>query len=97
MVMLSPAFRFERRPPTGIVRGDHQSDLSGLDYSQLHEDSESTVRLNNAGTEAGIAYDGARPSTLSGITALTKDSRTEHTHAEILILMADASWIEEEE
>ena len=78
----------------------NQSDLTGLDYSQLHEDSESTVRLNNAGTEGVIVYDGARPSTLSGITALTKDSRTEHTHAEILILMAEigaTGWVEIEE
>jgi len=77
----------------------NQSDLSELNYSELHQDSESTVRLNNDGTEAVIAYDGSRPSTLSSITALTKDGRTEHTHAQILILMAElgaTGWVEEE-
>jgi len=76
----------------------NQSDLSGLDYFQLQEDSESTVRLNNDGAEAVIAYKGSRPSTLSSITALTKDSRTEHTHTQILLLMVgtgSTGWAEE--
>ena len=67
----------------------NQSDLSGLDYSQLHQSSEADTRLNNDSTEAVVCYDGTRPSTLSSITALTKDGRTEHTHAQILILMAE--------
>jgi len=76
-----------------------QSDLSGLDFSQLRQDSEATVRLNNDGTEAVISYDGARPATLSEITALTKDTRTEHTNAQAKILMAatgSTGWTEEE-
>jgi len=74
-----------------------QSDLSGLDFSQLRQDSESTVRLNNDGTEAVISYDGSRPATLSGITALTKDTRTEHSNAQVKILVSvsgETGWAE---
>ncbi len=65
----------------------NQSDVAGLDFSQLRW-TESTIRLNSDSTEAVVSYEDTRPATLSGITALTKDNRTEHTHAQILILMA---------
>jgi len=75
-----------------------QSDLAGLDYAQLRQTSEATVRLNNDSSEAVISYDGARPATLSEITALTKDTRTEHTNAQVKTLMAltgATGWVEE--
>jgi len=78
----------------------NQSDLAGLNFSQLKQDSESTVRLNNDGTEGVIAYEGSRPSTLSSITALTKDSRTTHTNTQIKALLVgtgSTGWIPAEE
>jgi len=85
--------------PTFTYEILNQSDLAGLAYSQLHQTSEATTRLNNNETEAVIQYAGTRPATLSGITALTKDGRTEHTHVEILLLLAAigaTGWVEEE-
>jgi len=72
-----------------------QSDLAGLTYSDLKEDSASSARENKDNSEGIIAYEGSRPSSLSAITALTKDSRTTHTKAQALILMAvtgDSGW-----
>ena len=46
----------------------------------------------------GRVYDGARPSTLSAITALTVESRTTHTKANLISVLVDNSstgWAEE--
>jgi len=78
----------------------NQSDLSGLTFSELNQDSESTTRLNNDSSEGIISYEGSRPSTLSAITALTKDSRTTHTNAQALLQMTgtgSTGWLEAEE
>jgi len=77
----------------------NESDLSGLTFSELHQDSEATTRLNNDSSEAIISYEGSRPSTLSEITALTKDGRTGHTNAQALLLMVgtgSTGWLEAE-
>ena len=74
-----------------------QSDLAGLTYADLKQDSASTVRENKDNSEGIIAYSGSRPSSLSAITALTKDTRTAHTNAQASILMAaggDSGWLE---
>ena len=76
----------------------NQSDLAGLDYSQLQEDSASSGRLSNDGLKGLVAYEGSRPSTLSAITALTVESRTTHTRTDLISILKDETstgWAEE--
>jgi len=78
----------------------NQSDISGLDFSQLDQTSEAETRVNNDSSEAVVSYQDSRPSTLSSITALTKDSRTTHTNTQIKVLMVGTGttgWIAAEE
>ena len=67
------------------------SDLSSIDFSQVGETSENTLRYNLAGTEFVIKWN-STPTFISDGTVVPV---SELTHEEALALMATAAWSEE--
>ena len=68
------------------------SDLSNIDFSQIGETSENTLRYNLAGTEFVIKWN-TTPTFISDGSVVPV---SELTHAEALALMATAEWTEPE-
>ena len=68
------------------------SDLSNIDFSQIGETSENTLRYNLAGTEFVIKWN-TTPTFISDGSVVPV---SELTHAEALALMATAEWSEPE-
>jgi hypothetical protein len=64
------------------------SDLSSIDFSQIGETSQDTLRYNLAGTEFVIKWN-STPTFISDGTVVPV---SELTHAEALALMATAEW-----
>ena len=71
----------------GIIQ---TSDLSSIDFSQIGETSENTLRYNLAGTEFVIKWN-TTPTFISDGSVVPV---SELTHAEALALMATAEWSE---
>lgn len=67
------------------------SDLANIDFDQIGETSENTLRYNLANTEFVIKWN----STPSFIADGTVVPVSELTHAEALAVMATAAWSEE--
>jgi len=67
------------------------SELSGLNFDQLKQNSENTVRKNLANNKAIVSYEGVVPDGLSG--------KTEYTNEELLVIINDVNngWYEEED
>lgn len=67
------------------------SELSGLNFYQLKQNSENTVRKNLANNKAIVSYEGVVPDGLSG--------KTEYTNEELLVMINDVNngWYEEED
>jgi len=59
-------------------------DVSGVDFSQVLEDSASTLRYSKDNSKTFVKYEGNQPSFLDG--------KTEYTHDEILVELAKDSW-----
>ena len=68
------------------------SDLSNIDFSQIGETSQDTLRYNLAGTEFIIKWH-TTPTFISDGSVVPV---SELTHAEALALMATAEWSEPE-
>jgi hypothetical protein len=68
------------------------SDLSNIDFSQIGETSQDTLRYNLAGTEFVIKWN-STPTFISDGTVVPV---SELTHAEALALMATAEWSQPE-
>lgn len=64
-----------------IINAD---EVSSVDFSQVDETSESTIRYSTDGTKTFVKYDGAKPSFLYG-----KDT---YTHSQILTILATDEW-----
>lgn len=64
------------------------SEINTIDFSQVVEDSASTVRRNLAGTHALVKYDGEVP---SSIVSLTTKSQ-EYEYSEIMDLLSGDEW-----
>ena len=71
----------------GIIQ---TSDLSSIDFSQIGETSENTLRYNLAGTEFVIKWN-TTPTFISDGSVVPV---SELTHSEALALMATAEWSE---
>ena len=71
----------------GIIQ---TSDLSNIDFSQIGETSENTLRYNLAGTEFVIKWN-TTPTFISDGSVVPV---SELTHSEALALMATAEWSE---
>lgn len=67
------------------------SDLSNIDFSQIGETSENTLRYNLAGTEFVIKWN-TTPTFISDGSVVPV---SELTHEQALTLMATAAWSEE--
>ena len=68
------------------------SDLSNIDFSQIGETSENTLRYNLANTEFVIKWN-TTPTFISDGTVVPV---SELTHSQALALMATAEWSEPE-
>ena len=68
------------------------SDLANIDFTQIGETSENTLRYNLAGTEFVIKWN-STPSFISDGTVVPV---SELTHEEALVLMATPEWSEPE-
>ena len=68
------------------------SDLSSIDFSQIGETSQDTLRYNLANTEFVIKWN-STPTFISDGTVVPV---SELTHAEALAVMATAEWSEPE-
>ena len=64
------------------------SDLSSIDFSQIGETSENTLRYNLAGTEFVIKWNTTPTFISDGLVVPV----SQLTHAEALALMATAEW-----
>ena len=61
-------------------------DVSSVDFDQVFETSENTLRYNNEGTQTFVKYEGSKPRFLYG-----KDT---YTHSQILEILAGSDWTE---
>lgn len=59
-------------------------DVSSVDFDQVFETSENTLRYNNEETQTFVKYEGAKPRFLYG-----KDT---YTHSQILEILAGSDW-----
>ena len=59
-------------------------DVSNIDFSQVEETSEETLRLSIDGTKTGLKFIGETPGFLVGLQ--------QYTHVEALAIMATAEW-----
>jgi hypothetical protein len=60
------------------------SELSSVDFSEVAESSESTLRYSLDNSKFIVKYQGDQPSSISG--------KTEYTHSEILTIIASDEW-----
>ena len=60
------------------------SDVSSVDFSQVHETSADTLRYNVAGDKTFVKYSGETPSFLEG--------KDQYTHSEIRTILAGSEW-----
>ena len=60
------------------------SDVSSVDFSQVHETSAETLRYNVAGDKTFVKYSGETPSFLDG--------KDQYTHSEIRAILAGSEW-----
>ena len=59
------------------------SEVSTVDFSQVHEDSSDTIRYNLDNTKAIVKFDGKTPTFLAG--------KTQYTHSEIRAILTDSA------
>ena len=63
------------------------SEVSSVDFSQVHETSASTLRYSLDDSQTFVKFDGDTPSFLDG--------KTQYTHSEIRTILAGEDWSEE--
>ena len=59
-------------------------DVSSVDFDQVFENSENTLRYNNEETQTFVKYEGSKPRFLYG-----KDT---YTHSQILTILSGEDW-----
>ena len=59
----------------------NSSDVSSIDFSQIDQESASTLRYNLDGTKALVKFQGSTPNFLSG--------KTQYSYSEILSILRD--------
>jgi|TARA_R100000353_G_C6494658_1_gene192583 hypothetical protein len=65
----------------------NSSEVSSVDFSQVLEDSASTLRYNNNKTKTILKFKGETPSFLNG--------KTQYTNSEMLEQLETSEWVEE--
>ena len=66
------------------------SETGSLDFSQILETSNETLRLNLSGSRTFVKYEGSMPSSISALSSKT----SEYTHTEILNVLTGSEWYE---
>ena len=61
-------------------------DVSSIDFDQVFETSENTLRYNNEGSQTFVKYEGNKPKFLYG--------KETYTHSQILEILAGEDWTE---
>jgi len=64
------------------------SEVSSVDFDQVIQNSEDTLRYSVDGSKFIVKYEGTQPFFLLG--------KTEYTHAEILTILSGPEWTSEE-
>ena len=65
------------------------ADVSSIDFSQVDETSQDTLRLSIDGTKTVLKFTGETPNFLVGLQ--------QYNHSEILAIMQTTDWTNEEE
>ena len=65
------------------------SDLDSVDFKQVAETSTDSLSYSVDGTKTFVKFEGDTPSFLQG--------KTQHNHAEILVIMQSAEWTDPEQ
>ena len=65
------------------------ANISQVDFSQVHQTSEATLRLSVDEKETVLKFTGNTPSFLVGLQ--------QYNHSEILAIMASSEWTKKEE
>ena len=66
------------------------SETGSIDFSQVLETSNETLRLNLSGSRTFVKYEGSMPSSISALSSKT----SEYTHSEILNVLTGSEWYE---
>ena len=66
------------------------SETGSIDFSQVLETSNQTLRLNLSGSRTFVKYEGSMPSSISALSSKT----SEYTHTEILNVLTGSEWYE---
>lgn len=64
------------------------SEVGTINFSEVMETSQDTLRLSVDGTKSFVKYEGTQP---ASVAALTTKSQ-EYSHAEILEILATSEW-----
>ena len=67
----------------------NMEDVADIDFSQVQETSQNTLRLSLDGTKTTLKFTGETPSFLEG--------KTTYTHSEMLTIMGNNEWHREVE
>jgi hypothetical protein len=66
------------------------NETGSIDFSQVLETSNETLRLNLSGSRTFVKYEGSMPSSISALSSKT----SEYTHTEILNVLTGSEWYE---
>jgi hypothetical protein len=64
------------------------SEVGEINFSEVMETSQETLRLSVDGTKSFVKYEGTQPASVAALTTKTQ----EYTHAEILEILATSEW-----
>ena len=64
-------------------------EVGDIEFAEVLESAESTLRYNLAETQTVVKYEGAKPRFLYG--------KNTYTHSEILTIMATSAWTPDED
>jgi hypothetical protein len=64
------------------------SEVGTINFSEVMETSQDTLRLSVDGTKSFVKYEGDQPASVAALTTKTQ----EYTHAEILDILATSEW-----
>lgn len=71
-------------------------DLDLVDFSQVKQSSQETVRKNLQNTECLLSYEGSEPSSLQSIEKKSYNNLTFFNESEIISIMASDDWKEDD-
>jgi hypothetical protein len=64
------------------------SEVGEINFSEVMETSQETLRLSVDGTKSFVKYEGTQPASVAALTTKTQ----EYSHEEILEILATSEW-----